>query len=169
MSAPHEPALDVRHWELAEKLRSAPPRPSDELRERVRALAASEPTPARRRLVPSRRLVFALAPLALVLAGGAAVGLQSSAGDRDRTPPLSAFPKERPLPARGVDQGEALSALPSKTAARSRAATFAPDGTQVLVTYDDGSAWLYAIPGGGGSQVDWAGLVETSWQRLAIE
>ncbi|HKG19793.1 MAG TPA: hypothetical protein VKB00_08645 [Candidatus Limnocylindrales bacterium] len=48
-------------------------------------------------------------------------------------------------------------------------ATFSPDGTEVLVTYDDGSAWLYAIPGGGGSQVDWAGLVETSWQRLAIE
>jgi len=46
--------------------------------------------------------------------------------------------------------------------------TFSPDGAQVLVTYDDGSAWLYAIPSGQGAPVDWTGLVETSWQRLAI-
>ena len=47
-------------------------------------------------------------------------------------------------------------------------ATFSPDGTQMLITYDDGSAWLYAIPGGEGSKVDWAGVTYISWQRLAL-
>jgi len=46
-------------------------------------------------------------------------------------------------------------------------AAFSPDGTQLLVTYDDGSAWLYAIPSGEGTRVDWAGVVNMSWQRLA--
>ena len=48
-------------------------------------------------------------------------------------------------------------------------ATFSPDGTQLLITYDDGSAWLYAVPGGQGSKVDWTGVVDTSWQRLALQ
>ncbi len=48
-------------------------------------------------------------------------------------------------------------------------ATFSPDGKQLLITYDDGSAWLYAIPGGQGSKLAWAGLVDTSWQRRAVE
>ena len=47
--------------------------------------------------------------------------------------------------------------------------TFSPDGTQLLITYDDGSAWLYAVPGGQGSRVDWTGVVNTSWQRLALQ
>jgi Tol biopolymer transport system component len=46
--------------------------------------------------------------------------------------------------------------------------TFSPDGKQLLITYDDGSAWLYAIPGGEGTKVDWTGVVNTSWQRLAL-
>lgn len=47
-------------------------------------------------------------------------------------------------------------------------ATFSPDGKQLLVTYDDGSAWLFTIPSGTGAQVAWPGLVHTSWQRLAV-
>ena len=48
-------------------------------------------------------------------------------------------------------------------------ATYSPDGTQLLLTYDDGSAWLYAIPGGAGTKVDWSGVVDMSWQRLALQ
>ena len=47
-------------------------------------------------------------------------------------------------------------------------AAYSPDGTQILMSYDDGSAWLYALPGGQGTKVDWAGVVNMSWQRLAI-
>jgi Tol biopolymer transport system component len=47
-------------------------------------------------------------------------------------------------------------------------ATFSPDGRQVLVTYDDGTAWLYSIPDGKGSKADWPGVVAMSWQRLAV-
>lgn len=47
-------------------------------------------------------------------------------------------------------------------------ATFSPDGTQMLLSYDDGSAWLYAIPTGIGSKVDWEGVTDMSWQRLAL-
>lgn len=47
-------------------------------------------------------------------------------------------------------------------------ATFSPDGTQLLVTYDDGTAWLYSVPDGRGTKVDWAGVVHASWQRLAV-
>ena len=44
MPAPPEPGLDVRHWELAEKLRAAQPRPS--ARERALHGAALAPQPA---------------------------------------------------------------------------------------------------------------------------
>jgi Tol biopolymer transport system component len=47
-------------------------------------------------------------------------------------------------------------------------ATFSPDGTQLLMTYADGSAWLYDVPSGKGSKVGWAGVVNTTWQRLAV-
>jgi len=43
-------------------------------------------------------------------------------------------------------------------------ATFSPDGTKLLVTYDDGSAWLFDLPAGTGGKTDWSGLVETTWQ-----
>jgi len=44
--------------------------------------------------------------------------------------------------------------------------TFSPDGTKLLVTYEDGSAWLFALPAGTGGKTDWSGLVETTWQAL---
>ncbi len=44
--------------------------------------------------------------------------------------------------------------------------TFSPDGTKLLVTYDDGSAWLFDLPAGTGGKTDWSGLVETTWQAL---
>jgi len=44
--------------------------------------------------------------------------------------------------------------------------TFSPDGTKLLVTYDDGSAWLFDLPAGTGGKTDWQGLVETTWQGL---
>ncbi len=44
--------------------------------------------------------------------------------------------------------------------------TFSPDGTKLLVTYDDGSAWLFDLPAGTGGQTEWSGLVETTWQAL---
>jgi len=44
--------------------------------------------------------------------------------------------------------------------------TFSPDGTKLLVAYDDGSAWLFDLPAGTGGKTDWSGLVETTWQAL---
>lgn len=44
--------------------------------------------------------------------------------------------------------------------------TFSPDGTKLLVTYDDASAWLFDLPAGTGAKTDWSGLVETTWQAL---
>ena len=43
---------------------------------------------------------------------------------------------------------------------------FSPDGTQLLVTYDDGSAWLFDLPAGTGEKTDWQGLVEITWQGV---
>ena len=48
-------------------------------------------------------------------------------------------------------------------------ATFSPDGTQLLVTYDHGSSWLYSVPDGNGTKVDSPGVVRASWQRLALD
>ncbi len=44
--------------------------------------------------------------------------------------------------------------------------TFSPDGTKLLVTYEDGSAWLFDLPAGTGGKADWTGLVEATWQAL---
>ncbi len=44
--------------------------------------------------------------------------------------------------------------------------TFSPDGTKLLVTYEDGSAWLFDLPAGTGGKTDWSGVVETTWQAL---
>jgi len=44
---------------------------------------------------------------------------------------------------------------------------FSPDGTQLLVTYEDGSAWLFDVPSGTGEKTDWQGLVEITWQGAA--
>ncbi|MBA2721243.1 MAG: PD40 domain-containing protein [Chloroflexi bacterium] len=46
-------------------------------------------------------------------------------------------------------------------------ASFSPDGTKLLVTYGDGTTWLYSVPGGRGAMVEWPGVVIASWQRLA--
>ncbi len=46
-------------------------------------------------------------------------------------------------------------------------AGFSPDGTKLLVSYGDGSTWLYSVPDGNGAKVDWPGVVNASWQRLA--
>ena len=45
--------------------------------------------------------------------------------------------------------------------------TFSPDGTKILVTVEDGSAWLYDLPAGTGGKTDWQGMVETTWQALS--
>jgi len=44
--------------------------------------------------------------------------------------------------------------------------TFSPDGTKLLVTYEDGSAWLFDLPAGTGGKTDWSGVVEATWQGL---
>ncbi len=46
-------------------------------------------------------------------------------------------------------------------------ANFSPDGTQLLVSYGDGSTWLYSVPDGNGAKVEWPDVVIASWQRLA--
>jgi len=46
-------------------------------------------------------------------------------------------------------------------------AGFSPDGTKLLVTYGDGSTWLYSVPDGNGAKVEWPAVVNASWQRLA--
>jgi Tol biopolymer transport system component len=46
-------------------------------------------------------------------------------------------------------------------------AFFSPDGKQLLVTYGDGSTWLYSVPDGHGVKVDWPGVANATWQRLA--
>jgi WD40 repeat protein len=50
---------------------------------------------------------------------------------------------------------------------RQISAFFSPDGKQLLVTYGDGSAWLYSVPNGHGAKVDWPGVANPTWQRLA--
>jgi Tol biopolymer transport system component len=47
-------------------------------------------------------------------------------------------------------------------------AAFSADGTKLLVTYDDGSTWLFDVPGGEGTEVAWPGIVNASWQRVAL-
>lgn len=44
--------------------------------------------------------------------------------------------------------------------------TFSPDGAKILVTYEDGSAWLFDLPAGTGGKTDWSGVIEASWQAL---
>ncbi len=44
--------------------------------------------------------------------------------------------------------------------------TFSPDGTKLLVTYEDGSAWLFDLPAGTGGKTDWSGVVAPTWQAL---
>jgi len=46
-------------------------------------------------------------------------------------------------------------------------AGFSPDGTKLLVSYGDGSTWLYSVPDGNGAKVAWPAVVNASWQRLA--
>ena len=79
-----EEGIDERFEQLTALLRSARPGPSDELRERVRLVAAAQPAPAppRRGAFPTRRALLALAPVAaLAIALGA---LTLSGGDADR-------------------------------------------------------------------------------------
>jgi hypothetical protein len=76
MPAQPDPPLDVRHWDLAEKLRSAPPSARPELRQRVLALAAAEPAVHRRRR-PRLRPALVLAPAVLLVAVVGVVGLRS--------------------------------------------------------------------------------------------
>jgi hypothetical protein len=83
-----DPAVDERFAELAVLIRAARPRASDHLRERVRALAESEPaqTPVHRWRFPVRRAVLVLAPamLVAVLASATIIGLTRSASRDDR-------------------------------------------------------------------------------------
>ena len=81
----------MRAPELVAELRAARPVAGDELRERVRAIAAAPPPP-RRSLglrLPSRRLALALpAAAALAVAAAGALGLARSGGEgREATPP----------------------------------------------------------------------------------
>ncbi len=48
------------------------------------------------------------------------------------------------------------------------AVEFSPDGTQLLVTYNqDGATWLLDVDGSGQQQLPWNGSSGASWQRLA--
>ena len=129
MPAPPEPGLDVRHWELAEKLRAAPPRPSDDLRERVRAISLTAPPSPRRRDLPPRRLAFVLALVALAVVAGVAVGLRGSDESRETTSDrgaLEASPTRIPGPAVGEPEASERSAL---------SMTFAPGANRRLQQY----------------------------------
>jgi len=133
MPAPPEPGLDVRHWELAEKLRAAPPRPSDDLRERVRAISLTAP-PARRRDVRPRRLALVLAPVALAVVAGVAIGLRGSDHTREVTEQRGAVGTA--LEATG--NGSVLGAPSGDLDASARAAlskTFAPGANRRLQQY----------------------------------
>jgi hypothetical protein len=79
MPSPSEPLIDERYRELAAMLRDARPRPSEQLREQVRELAAapaSEPAPRRLRLRPLVAIVAVV--VATAVFGG--IGLLASRG-----------------------------------------------------------------------------------------
>jgi Tol biopolymer transport system component len=63
--------------------------------------------------------------------------------------------------------GDPLDLEPSFSGATDIQAGFSPDGKQLLVTYGDGSTWLYSVPDGQGAEVDWPGVANATWQRLA--
>jgi Domain of unknown function (DUF4349) len=88
MPSPPDPAVDERFDELAALIRAARPRASDDLRERVRALAEAEPAPraARRFRFPARRTLLVLAPamLVAVVASAAIVGLTRGDSEDER-------------------------------------------------------------------------------------
>jgi hypothetical protein len=116
MPAQPDSPLDVRHWELAEKLRSTPPAPSAELRERVRVLAAAEPARASRRL-PSRRLALVLVPAILLVAIGGIVGARER-GDElaavQTTPDFEVrMPPDRAVSGEGVGRARLSPLKPS--------------------------------------------------------
>jgi Domain of unknown function (DUF4349) len=131
MPAPPEPGLDVRHWDLAEKLRAAPPRPSDDLRERVRAISLTAPSSPRRRDLPPQRLALLLAPVALAVVAGVAVGLRGSDDSREVNSDqgglvLEATPTA-PVPGAAIGAPRGAGATLSKT--------FAPGANRRLQQY----------------------------------
>src|SRR5215211_7971876 len=131
MPAPPEPGLDVRHWELAEKLRAAPPRPSDDLRERVRAISLTAPPSPRRRDLPPRRLALVLAPVALAVVAGVAIGLRGSDDTREVTEQRGAALEATPNgPVFGAPSGD-----PQASARSALSKTFAPGANRRLQQY----------------------------------
>jgi hypothetical protein len=68
-----------------------------------------------------------------------------------------------------VDGGSATAIGPTHRTGTDGATTeFSPDGTQVLVTYnDDGATWLLDVDGSGERQLPVSSEGGTSWQRLA--
>ncbi len=45
---------------------------------------------------------------------------------------------------------------------------FSPDGTQLVVSYEDGSAWLFDVASGTGVKTAWPGMREMAWQRVDV-
>jgi Tol biopolymer transport system component len=41
--------------------------------------------------------------------------------------------------------------------------TFSPDGTRLLVTFEDGSAWFFDLTTGTDRKTDWHGIAEATW------
>ncbi len=64
--------------------------------------------------------------------------------------------------------GKPISLGPSQTNSAELHQAFSPDGTQLVVTYDDGSAWLFDLRSGTGDKTDWPGMGEIAWQRVDV-
>jgi hypothetical protein len=122
MPSQPESAIDERFHELAALVRATKPRASDELRERVQALAASEPAVERPRRLLGRRAALVLAPAMLVAVAlvGAIVGLSSREAER------AVAEQEQPAAVRGeslerADAQQGSTAVPEAALPPSRA------------------------------------------------
>lgn len=94
-----DPALNERYDEIVAQLRAMRPRSSADLRQRVREIARAEPAPRRSiaDLLPSRKLVFALAAaavLAAIVAYGATRGGETEQQEAQPVPRASAIQKD---------------------------------------------------------------------------
>jgi hypothetical protein len=127
---PSTPDIDARYDDLAALVRATRPRPSAELRERVRALSAAGPAPARRLAFSFRAAAIVLASVALVGAvawlGGGALRDGSSAGEREGSKRLETLTA-------GSDEASSAEpdALESSRAGTARATAPAPSRTRL--------------------------------------
>ncbi|MGH3103218.1 MAG: DUF4349 domain-containing protein [Gaiellaceae bacterium] len=128
MPSPPDLTVDERFEELAAQLRGSRPQATDELRDRVRAIAAAEPEPKRRRrlglvLVPALLIAFAAAIVGLGQRGTSSSSESAGGGQtavseeatRDLGAPAQAVPSDRALRAAG---SEAATLPPARSRAQ---------------------------------------------------